>query len=339
MHHLSTDLKLRAIQHYLQNHNYVETSELFQVPRTTLMRWVQRYQTDNTVKRKEREFVAYKVHSKHVIKAKELLRKDPTTTMKQLTEKLGEEFDDFDVTPQWFGEVLRDNNLTRKRTRINHQPEKRYNKDINIQDELNKFYAKVKKYPIDKIISIDESSIEPFRAKSYSRCRLGRRCVVKTKDNVVFQKFSLIVAVTTKGAQLWHMYDKGSVFAERLEEFLQTLLENKKGFLVLLDNAPAHKKASIEELIRKTGNELLYTVPYQPKTNAVEQIFSELKHHLSDGVTRKFPELKKAVEKILENTIPIEHFRNHFMYAYVEKAERGKKPSTRQREPPKYKTV
>jgi hypothetical protein len=53
-------------------------------------------------------------------KAKELLRKDPTITMKQLSEKLRDEFDDFDVTPQWFGEVLRDNNLTRKRTRINH---------------------------------------------------------------------------------------------------------------------------------------------------------------------------------------------------------------------------
>jgi len=116
----------------------------------------------------------------------------------------------------------------------------------------------------------------------------------------VFQKFSLILAVTTEGAQLWQMYDKGSVFVERLEEFLHTLLEDKKGYLVFLDNAPAHKKASIEELILKTGNELLYTVPYQPKTNVVEQIFSELKHHLSDRVTRKFPELKKAVGTILE---------------------------------------
>ena len=82
MGHLSTDLKLRAIQHYSHNHNYVETAELFQVPRTTLMRWVDRYQTENTLSRKEREYIAYKVHQKHVRKASELLRKDPTITSK-----------------------------------------------------------------------------------------------------------------------------------------------------------------------------------------------------------------------------------------------------------------
>lgn len=339
MRHLSTDLKLRAVQHYLQNHNYVETADLFQVPRSTLQRWVLRYQTEKTITRKDRSYVAYKVHQKHVQKARELLRKDPTITMKQITERIKDEFDDFDVTPQWFGEVLRDNNLTRKRTRINHQPEKRYNKEINIQEELTKFYQKVKEFSLDKIISIDESSIEPFRAKSYSRCQLGRRCVIKTKDNVVFQKFSLILAVTTSGPERWEMFDKGSVFADRLEAFLQQLLETKKGYLVLLDNAPVHKKGSIEELVRKTGNTLLYTVPYQPKTNAVEQVFSELKHHLSDGVTRKFPELKKAVGKIIEKTIPQEHYLNHFLYAYGEKPDRVRKPSTRQRIPPKYKTV
>lgn len=130
MQHLSTDLKLRAVPHDLQNRNCVETSELFQVPRTTSMRWVQKFQDDDTIERKERDYVAHEVHNKHVKEAKELLRKDPTITMKQLCEKLRDRFDDFDVTPQWFG-ILRDKNLTRKRTRINHQPEKRYNKDFS----------------------------------------------------------------------------------------------------------------------------------------------------------------------------------------------------------------
>lgn len=339
MRHLSSDLKLRAVQHYLQNENYVETSDLFRIPKTTLMRWTERFQETNTIERKTREYVAYKVHEKHVLKAKEHLRKDPTLTMKQLSEKLAEEFPDFAITPQWLAHVLRDNNYTRKRTRVNHEPEKRYNKDINIQNELNAFYAKIKQHPIHKIISIDESSIEPYRSKSYSRCQLGRRCVVKTKDNVVFRKYSLILAVTTNGPLKWEMFESGSVFADRLEAFLAALLEDKKGYMVLLDNAPVHKKAAIEQLIRRTGNELLYTIPYQPKTNAVEQVFSELKHHLSDGVTRRFDELKRTVKVILEERIPIEHYRNHFLYAYSEKPERNRKPSTRQKTPPKYKTT
>lgn len=339
MHHLSTDLKLRAILYYLQTSNYVETAAVFKVPRTTLMRWVDKYTTENTVSRKKREYIAYKVHVKHVQKVTQILKREPTITMKQLSEKLRDEYNDFNITPQWLGEVIRDNNLTRKRTRINHQPETRYNKEINIKDELKTFYTKIKAFPINKIISIDESSIEPFRAKSYSRCQLGKRCVITTKDNIVFQKFSLILAATTSGPLRWEMFDKGSVFAERLEDFLQKLLENKKGFLVLLDNSPVHKKKSIEEIVKKTGNTLLYTVPYQPKTNAVEQIFSELKHHLSDSVTRKFSELQMTVAKILEDTIPKEHYLNHFVYAYGEKNERTKEPSTRHRITPKYKTV
>ena len=207
------------------------------------MRWVQKYQDEQSVTRKTREYTAYKVHQKFILRAKELLRRNPAMTMKKMAEVLKEEFDDFDVTPQWFGHVLRDNNITRKRTRVVHEPETRFKKEINIQEELATFYGKIRKYPLNKIISIDESSIEPFRSKSYSRCKLKRRCVIKTKDNVVFQKYSLILAVTTQGPELWQMFDKGSVFAERLEEFLTKLLKNKKGFLVLLDNAPAHKKA------------------------------------------------------------------------------------------------
>ena len=41
--HVSDDLKLRAVQHYLKNNNYDETSEIFVIPATSLKRWVERY--------------------------------------------------------------------------------------------------------------------------------------------------------------------------------------------------------------------------------------------------------------------------------------------------------
>lgn len=49
--------------------------------------------------------------------------------------------------------VIRDNNLTRKRTRT------RYNKPINFKKEMKIFYDKVDKFSIHKIISIYETSI------------------------------------------------------------------------------------------------------------------------------------------------------------------------------------
>lgn len=42
--HLSDDLKLRAIQHYINtSNNYDKTAIIFDVPATSLKRWVERY--------------------------------------------------------------------------------------------------------------------------------------------------------------------------------------------------------------------------------------------------------------------------------------------------------
>ena len=56
----------------------------------------------------------------------------------------------------------------------------RYGTPINKQKELDKFYNKVDEYKLNKIISLDETSIKPSMLKEYSKCKLGKRCVVKT---------------------------------------------------------------------------------------------------------------------------------------------------------------
>ena len=38
--HVSDDLKLKVVQHYLKNNNYDETANIFDVPATSLKRWV-----------------------------------------------------------------------------------------------------------------------------------------------------------------------------------------------------------------------------------------------------------------------------------------------------------
>jgi len=46
----------------------------------------------------------------------------------------------FDITSQHLGQIVRDNNKTRKRTRHEHFPKERYKKPIDKQNELDKFY-------------------------------------------------------------------------------------------------------------------------------------------------------------------------------------------------------
>ena len=63
---------------------------------------------------------------------------------------------------------------------------------MDITKELKTFYNKVSKYSLDKIISLDETSIQPSMIMEFSKCTLGKRCVVKTDDNYVFRKFTLL---------------------------------------------------------------------------------------------------------------------------------------------------
>jgi len=37
--------------------------------------------------------------------------------------------------------------------------------------------------------------IQPAMILEYSRCQLGQMCIVKTNDNYVFGKFTLLVAI------------------------------------------------------------------------------------------------------------------------------------------------
>ena len=108
--------------------------------------------------------------------------------MTELAKLIKKKYKDFDITPQWLGKVLRDNNKTRKRTRHEHFPKTRYNNPIDKKKELEKFY--------NKIISLDETSISPTMIAEYSRCQMGQRCIIKTDDSFFYRKFILLVAIS-----------------------------------------------------------------------------------------------------------------------------------------------
>lgn len=91
--------------------------------------------------------------------ALELLKQNEQLTMNELAIDMKKKYPTFDITPQHLGQVIRDNNKTRKRTRHEHFPKERYKKPIEKQTELNKFYSRVKQFSMNKIICLDETSV------------------------------------------------------------------------------------------------------------------------------------------------------------------------------------
>ena len=253
MTHKSEDYKISAVKYYLKNKDNIRnTCKIFDCKKSTLQRWIKRYKTSKNITRRNRKSISYKITKPQVKYALELLKQNEQLTMNELTIDMKKQYPTFDISPQHLGQIIRDNNRTRKRTRHEHFPKERYKNPIDKQSEMNTFYKKIKEYPIHKIICLDETSVGSALHPTYSRCYLGRRCRIKTNNQFVFRKFTLLVAISSSKIVGKELYEKGGMTAERFFGFLQKhIFPHYKGHLIILDNARSHNNEIIKNAIIK----------------------------------------------------------------------------------------
>ena len=220
-----------------------------------------------------------------------------------------------DLNKSHINRIIQDNNITLKITRIRHEPVKRFGKDIDINVNIKKFYEEIKKYKLEDIICIDETSIKSLQKRHHCYSEKGKRCVIKTQSQEVFKKYTGIFAISVDGVIEWDLYEKGGINTDRLIEFLEKNITSKlRNKLIILDNASSHRNERIKELVNKHNN-ILYAVPYQHFTNSIENYFSMLKSRLQklDGLTHT--KLKENIENVISK-IPKEKYKNIFKGAY-----------------------
>ena len=336
MKHKSPDYKLSAVNYYL-NHEvgYDNTCKIFDCKKSSLKRWIHKYKTSKNFTRKNRKPISYKITKPQVNTALELLKQNEQLTMNELAIDIKKKYPSFDITPQHLGQVIRDNNKTRKRTRHEHFPKERYKKPIEKENEMNKFFTEVRKFPINKIICLDETSVGSALKPTYSRCNLGKRCIIKTSNQFVFRKFTLLVAISNTKCVGKELYEKGGMTKERLLEFLEKHIFPKyKDHLIILDNAGSHNNKLIKNAITKSGNHYLFAVPYTPRSNLpIEAYFNQIKTYMKKNRNvENYEQLEKNVENAIDKVKP-ENYKNYFEYAYnlKEGYELKRKPSTRRR--------
>jgi hypothetical protein len=178
----------------------------------------------------------------HIDFIKEQLKTNNTITMIQLHQLLKNKFKDLIISRQYLSDIIRDNNITRKRATFKHFPKTFRGQVRDEKEELIKFFNEIKKYKLDDIISIDETSISTSLSVNYCRNDLGKRCIIKTSDNSVFKKYSLLVAISNKKCLGYELYDDGSVNSDRFNIFIEKILKDVKNKLIILDNGQIHKK-------------------------------------------------------------------------------------------------
>ena len=312
----SNDYKITAVNYYLvEDKTQEEVCKIFKCNPRSLMRWVKKYKKDGNVDIHYRKPIAYKVKKEYVEFLLQEIKNNKTITLQELLQKLKDKYKGVDLTTTQIFRVIKDNNITLKITRIRHEPVKRFGKDIDINANIKKIYEEVKKYKIEDIICIDETSIKSLQKRNHCYSSKGKRCVIKTQSQEVFKKYTGIFAISVNGVEGWDLYEKSGINTDRLIEFLEKhITEKYKNKLIILDNASSHRNQRIKDLVNKHNN-ILYAVPYQHFTNSIENYFSMLKSRLQklDGLTHI--KLKENITKVISE-IPKEKYKNIFKGAY-----------------------
>ena len=314
--HKSNDYKLTAVQYYLvEDKTQEEVCKIFKCSPRSLMRWVNQYKKEGNVDIHYRKPVAYKVKKEYVKFLVDEINKNKTITLQELHQKLKDKYKNADISTMQLFRVVRDNNITLKLTRIRHEPVKRFGKDIDINSKIKEFYDEVKKYKIEDIICIDETSIKSLQKRNHCYSNKGKRCVIKTQSQEVFKKYTGIFAIYVNGVIHWDLYEKGGINTDRLIDFLEHNITSKlRNKLIILDNASSHRNERIKALVNKHNN-ILYAVPYQHFTNSIENYFSMLKSRLQKLDGLKYENLKENIQKVISE-IPKEKYENIFKGAY-----------------------
>jgi transposase len=182
MKHKSEDYKLSAVEYYLiEDNTQEEVCKIFKCSPRSLIRWVEKYNTDGEIKRYNKKPVAYKITKDQVKYALKEINNNKTITMDDLLSKIKSNYSSFDLSSRQLSRVVKDNNITLNITRIRHEPIKRFGKDIDINSKIKDFYDEVKKYTLDDIICIDETSIKSLQKRNHCYNKIGKRCVIKHK--------------------------------------------------------------------------------------------------------------------------------------------------------------
>jgi transposase len=314
--HKSKDYKETAVNYYLvEDKTQDEVCKIFKCSPRSLMRWVERYKKDGNVDINYRKPVAYKVKKEYVKFLLDELQKNKTSTLHELNQKLKDKYKGVDLSTTQIFRVIKDNNISLKLTRIRHEPTLRFGKEININHKIKDFYEEVKKYKIEDIICIDETSIKSLQKRNHCYSRKGKRCIIKTQSQEVFKKYTGIFAISVDGVIDWDLYEKGGINTDRLIDFLEQNITSKlRNKLIILDNASSHRNEKIKALVNKHNN-ILYAVPYQHFTNSIENYFSMLKSRLQKLDGLKYGNLKENIKKVISE-IPKEKYENIFKGAY-----------------------
>lgn len=145
------------------------------------------------------------------------------------------------------------------------------------------------------MVFIDESGFEEISTCIYGWSKKGEK-IYGEKQGKRGKRESLVAGRRKKEKDfIAPMIFKGSLNAEGFESWLKMyLLPSLEEFSILImDNAPIHRKNIIKELVKEAGHLVMFLPTYSPDLNDIEHDFSALKR------ARMYSNSKTTLDEII----------------------------------------
>jgi transposase len=144
-------------------------------------------------------------------------------------------------------------------------------------------------------VFVDESGLNRHYRREMARAKRGTRVRGKVSGRK-FAGTNVIAGVCNNKHVAVRCYNH-STTAGFFEEWFEWELLSvvPEGSIIIMDNAPFHRKSKLHEIAARHGFFVLFLPPYSPEFNPIEKSWANLKRWLKDNLVR-FPSIDFAVE-------------------------------------------
>lgn len=255
----SKDLRQAACKLYERCKSLRETAELFGIGKSTLQRWCA-----HGVKVKQRLQYPTKITSPMKELIKECINKDPCTTAIKL-KKIIYTYTGCNISKQLVLQAICACGYTKKRCRKRG--------GVPTPERVKEYCTSAFSINPETCIFVDETYIDYSEHSSYGYSMKGQRATKVSKRN--HPGMTLTLAMTS--TSLVHQsIVKGASNTSCFLDFLKGL-NAVEGTTLVIDNVGFHHSRPVKDYCIARKFNVLYTPPYSPDFNPIENVFGFLK--------------------------------------------------------------
>jgi transposase len=219
--------------------------------------------------------------------------------------------------------IIKKIGLTRKKIKYQVIKNIDYLKELNKKRNDFKLYFKNKYFK--KLIFIDEVG---FNFSNLNDKGLSKKGVpIYMPDKTRFMRnLSMIMSLNSDCIIHYEIYEE-SINNIKFYSFIQNIIKklNSDGYTFIFDNVSFHHNKETLNLIKETNNNFIFTPPYSPNFNPIENVFGIIKNNYKNNykkisiINRKFS-VKEQI-KIIDDSI-LEFITVHYINidAFIYKA-------------------